>query len=199
MNGGKYIIDWALLAKWSSASNIVIALFAGVVCFVYWKQLVTMRKALAETKASNDIAARDLELGRRAWIIPQMTTEPLIQDELGQALKVYFVNAGSVPGVVARVGFGVQTLRPDFGPIEVDRYEENGPIVIPGPPQTFLFVRLPDLSAAMPGIESGERVLVVACRVVYRDVFDKERETGVQWFMDKDGKWSMIPGFYKMT
>lgn len=218
----RYVIDWALLAKWSNASNIVIALFAGVVCFVYWKQLVTMRRALAGTKASNEIAAmaleqtrlsnaatersneiaeRSLVLGRRAWLVirgvPKISIDGWTFDD------VTVENVTDMPAVIQRFGTcSVEKL--DASTPKDWKYVKAGEVVVRGKQASIDFpsVALPSLNLNDPDTYRVLDRVSIYCVVEYTDCFEKTWSTTAYWRELKEvegGHWQLGAAHTTMT
>jgi hypothetical protein len=190
----RYVIDWALLAKWSNAANIVIALFAGVVCFVYWRQLVTMRTALAETRASNEIAARALELGRRAWVVIHGTPGWSNEEQGWMFNGVSVENVSDTPAVVSRYAVGrldenIADNDPGLLSIRREKYDDSGQVVVRGKPfypfGYALFGQTDALSLVNPP--------PLFCIVEYTDCFEKTWRTTIAWQEGPDEVWEPIP------
>lgn len=196
----RYVIDWALLAQWSNAANIIIALFAGVVCFVYWKQFVTMRTALAETRASNEIAEQALVLGRRAWLV--IHGVPRISSRGWTFEDVTVENVADMPAVIQR--FGTCTVEePSTSASKNWQYIKSGQVVVRNKPERIDFpdVALPPISLDDPDAYRILDRLTIYCVVEYTDCFERTWTTTSywrDWTMVEGGTWQLGAGYTTM-
>jgi hypothetical protein len=198
----KYVIDWALLGKWSNASNIVIALFAGAVCFVYWKQLATMRITLAEIRASNEIADHNLKLGRRSWLVLSKLRAPstFVADEPWE-FRITVKNCGGIPATTVACRYSVlmvegSTPLPEAQEMAVNLFKTPAiGVAAMAPGKTHVTGVGQGLNFSKDRLEqiaSGAVKMYLYCHFGYRDVLLDQLEPN-RWSSGCWRFWTVLP------
>jgi hypothetical protein len=197
-----YSFDWTFL---SAVSDAIIAVFSVLIWRVYRHQLTTMTNALAETRASNEIAERAFEIGRRAWVVITDIGEP----DLGNSrVLTTMKNVGEIPATdVAGEGFVTVVLgslsaqasvvQPSSRPKEIEISSPIAPgraVLAPGHSASgYLLIHGLDDQAVAIKVAKGEATLVLYQKVTYTDWFQKTRTTTAYWQYVSGRGWLVTP------
>lgn len=191
-----YVFDPALfLAIVGTVSNVVIAAFTVVVCFIYKRQHETMTKALEETRASNEIAGRSLELGRRAWIV--VNGAPMFRGSAGWVFwDVTVENVSEMPAIIQRYGSGRVEGNPDTLELEKGQQVKSAEVLVGGkeinleipavPPPPF---NIDNQAATWGDVQAA----MIYCFVEYTDCFEITWRSTICWKEDSSvGGWRKV-------
>jgi hypothetical protein len=200
-----YVFDPLLfIAIVGAAANVVIAVFSIVIWRVYRNQLATMKTAVEETRQSNRaidesnrIADRNLELGRRSWLVVTISTGfPSIPDtnSPGRSISsdVAVQNVGGVPAIIQRFGcdFVLDNL-PERLSLSADRSQPDATAVYGDAPERLW------RTWSVPGaIHAGQRDVYFYWIVEYSDCFGKTWRTTRCWRrVEARQTWDKVPGY----
>ncbi len=186
-----YAFDSSLL---SAACDAIIAFFSVRIWIVYRNQLTTMKRALAETRASNEIAERALVLGRRAWLVIQGT--PIFKGSGGWVFSdVTIANVAEIPAIIGCFGSGRIEGEPQMLDLEKGQRSNATEIIVGGnivhlnlpavPPPTY---DLANHAATWEDIGQAK----IYCFVEYTDCFEKKWLTTACWKPDGEGGWRRV-------
>jgi hypothetical protein len=195
-----YLFDPAIV---NAVSDVIIAAFSVLICFVYWRQLHTMRAALEETRRSNaateesnKIAERTLELEMRAWlVISPLPLKGLTLSSLKAQVAV--INVGRTPAthVVGRIRLGTAEEVPD----EISLPEVESPsIAILGPGENLAWTSV-EVELNLPyerqeQLKKGHVLLLLYSVAEYHDIFNKARKTTACWQYRFEARaWGVTP------
>jgi hypothetical protein len=172
---------------------------------LFWRQLVFIRKGLADTKETADAAKESADTGKRALELSQraiLTTDDwdLRPDGFGPNLRPQFVfnliNSGKTPAETTHAIFRART---DERLPEISDAKPLTPYIGFVPPNSKLLIipaRLDPISPAnFQEIVNGRYYIFMYGRIVYKDIFDKYFELGfaVKCFFLKDQAGNIIP------
>ncbi len=193
----RYVFDLELFCSIVSAvSSGVVAIFTGKVWHVYRKQLATMGTALAETRASNEIAARALELGRRAWLIATNVEAIYPMGHLGHTIGITIENqGGGSPATDIRIQTAAEFFSATGVPEDVTwnwREKVSGAVVGNGDAIAVTAHLRPLNREEIDGAVRGTALIVVRCKIDYRDTFERQRSTSACWWSNVDSRGLVI-------
>jgi hypothetical protein len=204
VGAAKHAHDW--VDYWTVGATIAGAAILLAYTFAAFRQVTLTARALREAeksreetaaaalrsdevaKRSNEIATKALELGRRAWLVPSLDFDSLINAGAERKVVIHISNTGGVPGVIEYAKAEVKV-----GGVGQAIIGFEGMIVTPGLSQDVLSITI-DTVVTNHEINSPDTPINVACRVEYTDVFKKKRETEIGWYRYKNEKWLISGG-----
>jgi hypothetical protein len=179
------------LAQWQTVFAGLVALFTLCYVVINGFQLRAMRKALAQTRRSNEateksnqVAERHSELGSRAWLFVSIRTI-LNNNRILAGYDIEVSNLGKTPAQEAEVRYQIENLESAVIPDEIlaskNQRREAGIVI--GPNATHVISYRLDAEDALWSEDGAARSvarqfpLVFYCVTTYRDIFGKPRKT----------------------
>jgi hypothetical protein len=186
---------------WTAVVNAILAAVGVYALSIYGGQLDAMEKTLGANQRSADaarassdtaveqlrLATADLELARRAWVLPTETTHEELQPAVKQVVKFKWTNSGGGPARYLRFETGIDLLAPQETPRgEYEMRDEGRAFVGPGGSFEQEIRMRPFSPSEFSLILTKMRRLCIYGIARYIDVFDRSRSTKFCFLYDPD-------------